>query len=111
MFISYSLYAIFTEEIPQFTDSYETAGSENSFRKIRKVFSVLLPQVVIFELKVSILESFKLDIVIDVAYRFEVDSLAPLLLTFVNLLTYICHIRECHHVRKWCRGSKGVRNE
>jgi hypothetical protein len=31
-------------------------------------------------------------------------------LTFVNLLTYVCHIRECHHVRKWCRGSKGVRN-
>ena len=42
MFVSYSLYAMFTEEIPQFTDSYETAGSENSFCKIRKVFSVLL---------------------------------------------------------------------
>ena len=94
MFVSCSLYAMFTEEIPQFTDSYETAGSENSFRKIRKVFSVLLPQVVIFELKVSILESFELNIVIDVAYRFEVDSLALLLLTFVNLLTYVYYIRE-----------------
>ena len=100
MFVSCSPYAMFTEEIPQFTDSYETAGSENNFRKIRKVFFILLPQVVIFELKVSILESFKLDIVINVAYRFEVDSLTPLLLTFVNLLTYIYYIRECHYVRK-----------
>jgi hypothetical protein len=54
----------------------------------------LLPQVVIFELKVSILESFELDIVGDVAYRFEVNSLALLLLTLVDLLTYVCHIRE-----------------
>jgi hypothetical protein len=59
-----------------------------------KIASVMIPQVVIFELKVSILESFELNIVIDVAYRFEVNSLAPLLLTLVDLLTYICHIRE-----------------
>jgi hypothetical protein len=85
---------MFIEEIPQFTDSYKTTGSENSFCKIRKVFSILLPQVVIFELKVSILESFKLDIVSNVAYRFKVNSLALLLLTIVDLLTYVCHIRE-----------------
>jgi hypothetical protein len=54
----------------------------------------LLPQVVIFELKVFILESFKLNIVSDVAYRFEVNSLALLLLTLVDLLTYVCYIRE-----------------
>jgi hypothetical protein len=75
-------------------NSYKTAGSENSFCKICKVFFILLPQVVIFELKVSILESFKLDIVVDVAYRFEINSLALLLLTLVDLLTYVCHIRE-----------------
>jgi len=54
----------------------------------------LLPQVVIFELKVSILESFELDIVIDVAYKFEVNSLTLLLLTLVDLLTYVYYIRE-----------------
>jgi hypothetical protein len=85
---------MFTEEIPQFIDSYKTTGSKNSFYKIRKVFSILLPQVVIFKLKVSILESFKLNIVGDVAYRFKVNSLALLLLTLVDLLTYICYIRE-----------------
>jgi hypothetical protein len=100
MFIFYSLYIIFTEEIPQFTDSYKTAGSENNFYKIRKVFFILLLQVVIFELKVFILESFKLNIVINIAYKFEVDSLTLLLLTFVNLLTYIYYIRECHYVYK-----------
>jgi hypothetical protein len=54
----------------------------------------LLSQVVIFELKVSILESFELNIVVNIAYRFEVNSLALLLLTLVDLLTYICYIRE-----------------
>jgi hypothetical protein len=54
----------------------------------------LLLQVVIFELKVSILKSFKLNIVINIAYKFKVNSLAPLLLTLVDLLTYICYIRE-----------------
>jgi hypothetical protein len=47
-----------------------------------------------FELKVFILESFKLDIVSDVVYRFKVNSLALLLLTLVDLLTYVCYIRE-----------------
>jgi hypothetical protein len=75
-------------------DSYKTAGSKNSFYKIRKVFSILLPQVIIFELKVSILKSFELNIVVNIAYRFKVNSLALLLLTLVDLLTYIRHIIE-----------------
>jgi hypothetical protein len=54
----------------------------------------LLPQVVIFELKVSILESFKLNIISDVAYRFKVNSLALLLLTLVDLLIYVYYIKE-----------------
>ena len=54
----------------------------------------MLLQVIIFELKVSILKSFKLNIVINIAYRFKVNSLALLLLTLVDLLTYICYIRE-----------------
>jgi hypothetical protein len=85
---------MFTEEIPQFINSYKTISSKNSFYKIRKVFSILLLQVVIFKLKVSILESFKLNIVSDVVYRFKVNSLALLLLTLVDLLTYIYYIRE-----------------
>jgi hypothetical protein len=75
-------------------DSYKTTSSKNSFYKIRKVFSILLPQVIIFELKVSILKSFELNIVVNIAYRFKVNSLALLLLTLVDLLTYIRHIIE-----------------
>jgi hypothetical protein len=54
----------------------------------------LLLQVVIFKLKVFILKSFKLNIVVNIAYRFKVNSLALLLLTLVNLLTYVRYIRE-----------------
>ena len=54
----------------------------------------MLPQVVIFELKVFILKSFKLNIVINITYKFKVNSLALLLLTLINLLTYIYYIRE-----------------
>jgi hypothetical protein len=54
----------------------------------------LLLQVVIFKLKVFILKSFKLNIVVNIAYIFKVNSLALLLLTLVNLLTYVRYIRE-----------------
>ena len=61
-------------------------------RKICKVFLVLLPHVVVCKVIMSIFNDFKLDIVIDVIYRRKVDSLTPLLLTFTDLLAYICHI-------------------
>ena len=39
----------------------------------------------------SIFKDFKFNIVIDVDYRYKVDSLALLLLTFINLLTNVCY--------------------
>ena len=39
----------------------------------------------------SIFKDFKLNIVINIVYRRKVDSLTPLLLAFINLLTYICY--------------------
>jgi hypothetical protein len=41
---------------------------------------------------VSVFKDFKINIVIDVIYRREVDSLALLLLTFADLLAYIYYI-------------------
>jgi hypothetical protein len=41
---------------------------------------------------VSVFKDFELDIVVDVVYRRKVDSLTLLLLTFANLLAYICYI-------------------
>jgi hypothetical protein len=64
---------------------------KNSFHKVRKVFLVLLPQVIVYKLKVSIFKDFKLNIVVDVAYRRNVDSLSPLLLAFVNVVINISY--------------------
>ena len=72
-------------------DSNRVASLKNSFRKVRKVFLILFPQVVIYKLKISVFKDFEFNIVVDVSYRYKVNSLAPFLLTFVNLLTYICH--------------------
>jgi len=41
---------------------------------------------------VSVFKDFEIDIVVNVVRRRKVDSLAPLLLTFTNLLACICHI-------------------
>jgi hypothetical protein len=41
---------------------------------------------------VSIFKDFKINIVINAVYRRKVDSLTLLLLTFINLLTYIYYI-------------------
>ena len=72
-------------------DSNRVTGLKNSFRKVRKVFLVLLLQVVIYKLKVSVFKDFKTNIVVNVIYRHSVYSLSPLLLTFTNLLTNICY--------------------
>jgi len=66
-------------------DGYNAASFKNSFHKACKVFFILLPQVVIYKLEVFIFKDFEFDIVIDVSYRRNVNSLAPLLLTFINL--------------------------
>jgi hypothetical protein len=41
---------------------------------------------------VSVFKDFKINIVVDAVYRRKVDSLTLLLLTFTNLLSYICYI-------------------
>ena len=75
-------------------DSYKVTISKHSLHKVRKVFLVLLLQVVVHKLKVFVFKDFKLDITIDVAYKYKVDSLTLFLLIFVDLLTYIYYIKE-----------------
>ena len=72
-------------------DGHKAASLKSSFHKVHKVFLILLPHIIIYRLKVSIFKEFKLNIVIDIIYRHKVNSLAPLLLTFTDLLTNICH--------------------
>ena len=73
-------------------DSYKVVGLKNSFRKVYKVFLILLPQVVIYKLIMAVFKDFKINIVVNTVYRREVNSLTPLLSTFINLLAYICYI-------------------
>ena len=72
-------------------DNNRVAGLKDSFYKVYKVFLVLFPQVIIYKLEMSVFKDFKTDIIINVVYRHNVDSLSPLLLTFANLLTDVCH--------------------
>ena len=39
----------------------------------------------------SVFKDFEIDVVVNAVYRYKVDSLTPLPLTFVDLLAYICH--------------------
>ena len=73
-------------------DSNRVISLKNSFCKVCKVFFILLPQVIIYKFKISVFKDFKFNIVIDVSYRLKADSLTLLLLTFINLLAYICYI-------------------
>ena len=73
-------------------DGYKVAGLKNGFYKIRKVFLILLPQIVICELLIAIFKDFKINVVVNAVYRRKVDFLTPLLLTFINLLAYIYYI-------------------
>ena len=59
---------------------------KDSFHKVREVFLVLLLLVDVYKLKVSILKDFKFNIVVNISYRYKVDSLPLLLLTFIDLL-------------------------
>ena len=49
-------------------------------------------QVVVYKLIVFVFKDFKFDIVVNFSYRRKVDSLAPLLLTFIDLLADIYHV-------------------
>ena len=68
-------------------DSYKAVSLKSSFRKVRKVFLILLLYVIVCWLKVSIFKDFKTDIIINIICRHNINSLSPLLLTFTNLLT------------------------
>ena len=70
-------------------DGYNTTSLKNSFHKACKVFLILLLQVVIYKLKIFVFKDFEFDVVVNISYRYNVNSLAPLLLTFVNLFTDI----------------------
>ena len=72
-------------------DGNRVIGLKNGFYKVRKVFLVLFPQVVIYKLVMSVFKDFKVNIVINVICRRNVNSLSLLLLTFTNLLTNICY--------------------
>ena len=39
----------------------------------------------------SVFKDFKTDIVVNVVYRYNINSLSPLLLTFTDLLTSVRH--------------------
>ena len=39
----------------------------------------------------SVFKDFKTDVIVNVIYRHNINSLSPLLLTFADLLTDICH--------------------
>jgi hypothetical protein len=68
------------------------ASLKGSFCKVCKVFLVLLPHIVIFKIVMSVFNNFEFNVVVDdVDCRRKVDSLAPLLLTFANLLADVCH--------------------
>jgi len=72
-------------------DGHKAASLEGSFRKVYKIFLILLPHVIVCRLKVSVFKDFKLNIVVNVVCRCNVDSLSPLLLTFIDLLANVCH--------------------
>ena len=72
-------------------DSSKFAGLKDSFRKVRKVFFILFPYVVIYKIVISIFKDFEFNIVINVIYRRKVNSLAPILLAFADLLADIYH--------------------
>ena len=72
-------------------DGYKAISLKGSFHKICKVRLILLLYIIIYKLKVSVFKEFELNIVIDVIYRRKVNSLSPLLLTFTDLLFYVCY--------------------
>ena len=72
-------------------NSNRVIGLKNGFCEIYKVFLVLFPQVVIYKLIISVFKDFKVNIIINIIYRHNINSLSPLLLTFANLLTNVCH--------------------
>jgi len=63
-------------------DGYRAASLKGSFHKVRKIFLILLPYVIVCRLKVSVFKDFELNIVANIVCRRNVNSLSPL---FFNL--------------------------
>jgi len=72
-------------------DNCKFTGLKNGFHEVRKVFFVLFPHIVIYKIVMSIFKDFKFNIVINVICGRKVNSLAPLLLAFADLLAYVCY--------------------
>jgi hypothetical protein len=72
-------------------DSYKFVGLKDSFYKVYKVFFILFLYIIIYKIIISVFKDFEFNIVIDIIYRRKVNSLAPLLLAFANLLMDVCH--------------------
>ena len=70
-------------------DSHKAASLKGSFCKVCKVCLILLPHIIICRLEVSVFKEFELNIVINIIYRYKVNSLSPLLLTFTDLLANV----------------------
>jgi hypothetical protein len=66
--------------------------SEPLTRSVTVAVTILFLYVVIYKIIISVFKDFKLNIVVNISYRRKINSLTPLLLSFVDLLTYICHI-------------------
>ena len=91
LFIPFNLYALVIQEGLQVTDGSRVACFKDSLYKVRKVLLVLLLQVNIYKLKVSVLKGFEFNVVVNIRYRYKVDSLPLLVLTFIDLLFNIYH--------------------
>ena len=72
-------------------DNCKFISLKSGFYKVRKVFLILFLYIIICKIIVSVFKDFKFNIVINIIYECEVNSLALLLLAFVNLLTYVRH--------------------
>jgi hypothetical protein len=72
-------------------DGSRVVSLKNSFCKVHKVFLILFLQVIVQKLKISIFKGFVFNIVVNISYRREVNSLSLFLLTFIDLLTDFCH--------------------
>ena len=72
-------------------DGSRVAYFKDSLYKVHEVLLVLLPYVDVYKLKVSVLKGFKFNVVINIRYKYKVNSLPLLVLAFINLLTNVCH--------------------
>ena len=109
LFIPFNPYALVIQEGLQVIDSSRVIYFKDSLYKVREVLLVLLLQIDIYKLKVSVLKGFEFDIVVNINYRYKVDSLSPLFLTFINLLADICHtVYIIQYIAGWRRSYSSL---